>query len=268
MAAAAAVDGALAALASARRAVGRAATVTAWMPGADTGELTRRDLLMMENSGLTPLSTVDRAELADLLLSGGFGDVAMARVDGRRYAAACRQRTDRGFLSLLASTAPAPGYDAAHPGDAVRDHDVAAAPVRSAFSAELAALSPRIRGEVLLDRVLGHVTDILGEGPGSEVDPDRGFFDLGMDSVMAVALKGRLDEELGVDLPATLTFEFPTSRALAEHLLERLRESEPESVPEPAPAPDVDLNTMSEEELTARLLVELAASERLLTGEV
>ena len=61
MAAAAAVDGALAALASARRAAGRAATVTAWMPGADTGELTRRDLLMMESTGLTPLSAADRA---------------------------------------------------------------------------------------------------------------------------------------------------------------------------------------------------------------
>jgi acyl carrier protein len=197
----------------------------------------------------------------------------MARVDARRYTAACRQQTDRGFLASLASVESAQGPDAAHPGDAARDQDAAAAPVRSAFSAELAALSPRLREEVLLDRVLGHVTDILGEGPGSEVDPERGFFDLGMDSVMAVALKSRLDEELGVDLPTTLTFEFPTSRALAEHLLETLRESEPEaSGPEPAPEPGpglehLDLDTMSEEELTARLLAELAVSERLLAGE-
>ncbi|MFI7601295.1 type I polyketide synthase [Actinoplanes sp. NPDC049681] len=269
MAAAAAVDGGLAALASARRAAGRAATVTVWMPGADTGELTRRDLLMMESTGLTPLTAADRSGAAELLLHGGFRDVAMARVDARRYMAACRQQTDRGFLALLDSGVRHPGLDALPGGAAAPDLGVAAAPAGSAFLAELAALSPRIRGEVLVDRVLGHVTDILGEGPGSEVDPERGFFDLGMDSVMAVALKGRLDEELGVGLPATLTFEFPTSRALAEHLLERLRdpETEPEPQPQRQPQPEVDLDMLSEQELAARLMAELAVSERLLAGE-
>jgi hypothetical protein len=42
----------------------------------------------------------------------------------------------------------------------------------------------------------------------------------------------------------------------------------PKSVPEPAPVSDVDLDTMSEQELTARLLAELAVSERLLAAEV
>jgi acyl transferase domain-containing protein/acyl carrier protein len=270
MAAASVVDGALAALVSARRAAGRAAAVTAWMPGADTGELTRRDRLMMESSGLTPLSAADRAGAADLLFRGGFGDVAVARADVRRYAAACRRQTDRGFFASAASAASASAAAAEPAAGPDTAEEVAAVPAGSVFSAELAALHPRIRGEVLLDRVLGHVTDVLGEGPGGEVDPDRGFFDLGMDSVMAVALKSRLDAELGVDLPPTLTFEFPTSRALADHLLEGLREPEPESGPEPAPAPalDEDLNAMSEEELTARLLAELAVSDRLLAGEV
>jgi hypothetical protein len=40
-----------------------------------------------------------------------------------------------------------------------------------------------------------------------------------MDSVMSLALKTRLENETGLSLPNTLTFESPNSRALARYLL-------------------------------------------------
>jgi acyl carrier protein len=268
MAVSAALDEALSAVAAARSAAGRAAAVLRWMPHADGAELTRRDLLMMENSGLSALTTADVTEAADLLVRGAYTDVSVARVDGERYAAACRDRTDRGFLELLGRSGTA--AEETEPGTAARPPLVA----------RLLALGPALRGDVLLERVLAHVTDVLGEGAGGEVDPERGFFELGMDSVMAVALKSRLDEELGVDLPATLTFEFPTARALARHLLDGLRgtgaEPAADSAPEPAgPAPDDipgdlsddALEDLSDDELMERLMAGLAASERLLEGE-
>ena len=55
-----------------------------------------------------------------------------------------------------------------------------------------------------------------------ELDPDTGFFDLGMDSIIAVSLKTRLENDTDTELPVTLTFELPTPRKVARHLAELL----------------------------------------------
>jgi myxalamid-type polyketide synthase MxaE and MxaD len=59
--------------------------------------------------------------------------------------------------------------------------------------------------------------DVLGLA-ARKVDPRRGFFDLGMDSLLAVELRHRLEASTGVALPATLTFKYPTVAAVAEFL--------------------------------------------------
>src|SRR5262249_40915186 len=50
------------------------------------------------------------------------------------------------------------------------------------------------------------------------LDTRRGFAQLGMDSLMALALQKRLEESLGVALPATVAFEYPTVEKLATFL--------------------------------------------------
>src|SRR5262249_54348027 len=51
-------------------------------------------------------------------------------------------------------------------------------------------------------------------------DPRLGFTDLGMDSLMAVELRNRLQQQLGSDYPlsATLMFDYPNVNALATFL--------------------------------------------------
>ncbi|MCX4800050.1 MULTISPECIES: type I polyketide synthase [unclassified Streptomyces] len=262
-----AVDGALASVAAARRAAGYAGAVIRWMPSADDSTLTRRDQLMMESSGLTVLTSKDVSEAVGLLLRGGYTDAAVARVDEQRFTEVCRKQTARGFFDLLNRPGCGPAAE-----DGARAPEEVAQADGPPLVAELLALSPQLRGDVLLGRVLHHVTDVLGGDTGSEVAPERGFFELGMDSVMAVALKARLDAELGVDLPATLTFEFPTARALARHLLDGLAmDDSPEGADEEAqadlsPAGD-NLESLPDDELLDRLMAALATSEQLLAGE-
>ncbi len=52
---------------------------------------------------------------------------------------------------------------------------------------------------------------------------DRGYVDQGFDSLMAVELRGRLEREFGLSLPATLTFDHPTVRATSKWLLSELK---------------------------------------------
>lgn len=74
------------------------------------------------------------------------------------------------------------------------------------------------RSDLLRDRLRAEVATILRLPGPDAVDPHRGFFDAGMDSLMAIELRAHLQRALGCALPATLAFEHPTIHALAHHL--------------------------------------------------
>lgn len=69
--------------------------------------------------------------------------------------------------------------------------------------------------------MLNHISRLAGSvlGLSIEIDPRRGFFELGMDSLTSMELRNRLQRELDIFLDATLTFKYPTVSALSEHLL-------------------------------------------------
>ncbi|MEU6665901.1 SDR family NAD(P)-dependent oxidoreductase [Streptomyces sp. NPDC046727] len=86
----------------------------------------------------------------------------------------------------------------------------------------LAGLSAADALQLLVDTVCGHVADVLGHGSGGAVDPRRPLGDLGVDSLAALELRNRLGADTGLRLSTTLTFDYPTSDALARHLFEEL----------------------------------------------
>lgn len=71
---------------------------------------------------------------------------------------------------------------------------------------------------LLVETVCGHVADVLGHGSAGAVDPQRPLGDLGVDSLAALELRNRLGADTGLRLSTTLTFDYPTSDALARHL--------------------------------------------------
>ena len=76
--------------------------------------------------------------------------------------------------------------------------------------------------------------------------PDAGFFDLGMDSLMAVELRNRLNRALGgmFTLSNTAVFDHPDAARLARHLAEALGDAGPE---ERRAAPTVSVRRRDEE---------------------
>ncbi len=67
----------------------------------------------------------------------------------------------------------------------------------------------------LLDRLTAEVTEVMGVTP----DAQQGFFQTGMDSLMSVEFKTRIERLLGVSLPSTVVFNYPSLDALTRHLL-------------------------------------------------
>ena len=75
---------------------------------------------------------------------------------------------------------------------------------------------------------LGTVLSILSSTIGGEVDADAPLMEAGLDSLGAVELKNRLQEEAGDEqLPSTLVFDHPTARQLTDVFVKQAARAQP-----------------------------------------
>ncbi|AGL16509.1 type I polyketide synthase [Actinoplanes sp. N902-109] len=169
-----------------------------------TGALSQADEARLARGGGVALSTGQALLLFDAALAGAAPVVAA----GLDLSAA--RATAAGGFTLPAVL-----------GDLVRAPRRAAARAQGgdSFDRRLAGLGAAERSRFVLDLVREHAAVVLGYDQAASIRADQAFRDLGFDSVTAVELRNRLATVTGLSLRATLVFDFPTSRTLAEHLL-------------------------------------------------
>ncbi|MDT0344222.1 SDR family NAD(P)-dependent oxidoreductase [Streptomyces litchfieldiae] len=204
------------ALAAHRRAQGLPATSLAWGHWAQasgmTGDLAAADLARISRTGLLPMPTEQGLALFDTACRRDEALQVPARLD----LSGLRKQADAGTLPFLYSgvVQVAPRRRAASGGPAAGYAD--------ALAARLAGQSERQRAETVLDLVRDHAATVLGHTSAEAIDADRGFLDLGFDSLTAVEFRNRLGAATGVRLPTTVIFDHPSPAALACHLLTAL----------------------------------------------
>lgn len=94
-----------------------------------------------------------------------------------------------------------------------------AQPTLERSEVSLVDLPPEDRRELVAVRVAQEVAQVLGIAIPESIDPERGLFDMGMDSLMSVQLRKRLEASFGRALPKMLTFTYPNVAALTRYLL-------------------------------------------------
>jgi acyl-coenzyme A synthetase/AMP-(fatty) acid ligase/thioesterase domain-containing protein/acyl carrier protein len=95
--------------------------------------------------------------------------------------------------------------------------DRAALPSPRAPVAQPAASTEVPAVRELLPRILELWREVLGT---ADIDPDDDFFDIGGDSLRAVALAGAVSDTMGADIPLWTVLETPTPRLMAVALAE------------------------------------------------
>ncbi|SFY22019.1 amino acid adenylation domain-containing protein [Burkholderia sp. NFPP32] len=98
----------------------------------------------------------------------------------------------------------------------------------------LSGASPRERKRLLADSIDRAVAQVLGYGAGT-LDRDLGFFEMGMDSLMALDVRTHLEKALGIPLSVALLFDHPTVNALADFLAEQSSGAAPDADAHAAP---------------------------------
>ena len=121
-----------------------------------------------------------------------------------------------------------------------------------AFLQELAVAPPLKKWPLLLAHVAEQAGKVLGLDPAG-LDSRQGLRDLGLDSLMALELRNRLQRTAGASLRSTLAFDYPTIDAIARHLAADVLEIELESAAHPAAEPPVPAESAD----TSDLLMEI-----------
>jgi NADP-dependent 3-hydroxy acid dehydrogenase YdfG/acyl carrier protein len=198
------------ALACYRNARGEAGMAINWGPWADVGLAAARENRGQRLSlqGLPSLGVSDGLTALGALLEESVPQVAVARLDWVKYAAASPVSARSTLLAHLAVQKAASQVGSSAATDGLRERLLAA----EAGSARRSILETYLREQV---------AQVLKLAP-TRIDLNKPFRSLGLDSLMALELRNRLEAGLKVALPATLVWNYPTVAALAPHLAERL----------------------------------------------
>ena len=162
----------------------------------------------LDKRGVRTLSPADAlAGLAELMVAsagrGAHGIVA--RIDWASFLPLYQMAGKRSFLTQLEREVPESAPAPAHSGNTQLVEQLTIAPVQQ-------------RKKLVVDYLRGVVAEVT-RIDAAEIRDEAGFFDVGMDSLMAVELRHRVERAVGQELPATLAMDYPRLVDVADYLL-------------------------------------------------
>jgi len=126
--------------------------------------------------------------------------------------------------------------------------------------ARLAAAEPGARARLLGEVLRAQASQVL-RIPEDKLDVDAPLTSLGMDSLMGLELRNRIEAALGITVPATLLWTYPTVAALSRHLTDDALFVKPDDAARSTRAEPSDVHSTHTEPSRAPLARELDAPE-------
>ncbi len=196
------------ALAHHRRALGQVALSINWGSFGDVGSAaeTNRDN-RLGSRGLHSLTLEEGQAALEWLLGTSAAQVGVVPMDLRRYLEFYPQLMGSPLWSELVASARLGGEESGH----------------QTVRAELTDASPVARRGILERVVRTSGATVLRLDP-AELPFDEPLMSLGIDSLMGLELRNRLEAALGLRLSATLIWAYPTISKLVDYLVERIAE--------------------------------------------
>lgn len=234
----AAANAFLDALAHHRQAIGLPALAINWGALGGEGYVARNERVAeyLALHGTTPLSPVEVVTLVESFLNAGATQALAMRVDWSKW----RQSYRGGQESPLLERIYAAGVDAPETSGAKSD-----------WRLKIESAAPADRTEVIGQAVRDVVGSVLRVKPEG-LRFDQPLTDLGLDSLMAVEIENSIESSIGVALPPASLMKARTIGQIATLIAEHMGAAPSKTVlviAEPAAAEDVDLDSISDDDL-------------------
>ncbi|MEV4391051.1 bifunctional LLM class flavin-dependent oxidoreductase/SDR family oxidoreductase [Nonomuraea sp. NPDC049607] len=211
----AAANAFLDALAAHRRALGLPSTSIAWGPWAEAGLVRRAagGAERLADQGIGTLSNAQGRAVLERLLTGDESHTVVASIDWPQILRVAPALVRSPLLRRL-----------------IEQRTVAEARRGGAGAGgeELRALPPHEREPWLGEYARGKVAEVL-RIPADRLHLDRPLSEAGLDSLMAIELKNRLEADLGVHVPMVTFLQGPSIRRLATEVIGQLTDPGPAS---------------------------------------
>ncbi|NEP79534.1 MAG: SDR family NAD(P)-dependent oxidoreductase [Okeania sp. SIO3B3] len=192
-----------------------------WGPWANIGIAARMGAQQqgrLQSQGLQGIQTEQGLQALEEVLATQEAQIAIFNIDWPHLLSQFGPMTPA-FLSEIASQHPLQGK--ANQGPKQRE-----------LLEQMKVATTDQRQRLMVDYLIGVVAKVLRRGKNDLPDPEEGFFNLGMDSLMALDFGQMIQIDLGITLSSTSTFEYPNIQALGEYLEEiipKIDEKEAES---------------------------------------
>lgn len=192
------------ALAHLRHLQGLPATTLNWALLAGNGIVSQEYEDWLKQIGMKEIALNKAFKAMTAMMESGKTQILLANVDWERFKNIYQFNGNKPLLEKL-------GQNKIH---------VKSIKESSTFRRFLEEIPPGERQEHLFAYVGKQVATIIGikEIP----NPNQGFLEMGIDSLLSIELKNRLEKGLEVSLPASLIFDFPNITRLVDYLIEQI----------------------------------------------
>nr|WLM68694.1 AprB [Moorena bouillonii PNG] len=182
----------------------------AWASGGMAARLAVEHQNRMHSSGITEMATKEGMYALDLLLTNesATAQVGVASIEWQVLSESWSGIKKNSLLRELLEKEEWAAKDTRHQK------------VKAEFLAKLEEASLEKRQEFLTEHIRVQVSQVLGLSSSKLPEVNVGFASMGMDSLMTIELKNRLQNQLGTTLPETIAIEYPTIAKLSSYIEE------------------------------------------------
>ncbi|MGE5411922.1 MAG: SDR family NAD(P)-dependent oxidoreductase, partial [Clostridiales bacterium] len=180
-----------------------------WGPWKDKGM--SKTISKSSHSAMKPISSKHALLVFDKILSEKTDGAVVMHVDWKAF----EKQIKDSQLSLMYSEF----ISASEKSD---DETKSKRKVKSQLVSLLENTPKSDRINLLIEFIRQQAQNVLGVSSIEEVEVERPMHDMGMDSLMAIEIKNRINNAIGKDLPATVIFNYPTIKSLSEYILQNV----------------------------------------------
>jgi len=231
----------------------------AWGEGGMASRLTSQLQSRIRSLGIGSIPPAQGLQILTQLLEESATQVTVAPIDWSRFAAMLPSGMKMPVLEEMECY-----YRQDYKQDYRQDACATEPTAHHPFLLELKAAKRSDRTQLMTNYLQGVVAKLLGYPDPQILDPQLGFFDLGMDSLLSLELRNLLQTRLACSVSATMLFEYTNIEALAEYLTTEVLAEKLEANIQSSDSQQTELPSVSGEQVTDAIAQKFQQIQNLL----